>query len=298
MRGRGSCRGALMSHLFFFAIAVPVTAHGASQEGRVAYLALTQGYWQVWVMAPDGSNPSQITRSASDKTRCSWFPDGRHLLVNALDGRLYRVDAESGEEIRLPMPLEGILDAVVSPDGSRIAFSLSTTGSADGNDIWIVKIDGTDLRKLTAMPRLQHAPAWDADGAAIYFLSGAGGQDQDIWRTSMDSRSQAQLTAGALYHFDLAVAPDGKLAFSSNRTGNYEIFTQGDGEPPVQWTRDPALDGGPAWGPGGRDLIFHSMRSGSLNLWRMREGEEPYLLTNHPAGARAAAWWHPRDRTS
>lgn len=116
----------------------------------------------------------------------------------------------------------------------------------------------------------------------------------DIWRMRLDGTVQEKLTAGQLYHLDLALAEGPRLAFSSNRSGDYEIWTWslGLGEPPVQRTARPGLDGRPTWGPGARNLIYHSVRNGIPNLWRMRaDGADAVQLTHHAQGARGPVWW-------
>ncbi len=258
----------------------------------IAYLAYTDGYWQVWVIAPDGSGARQVTRSAYEKTRCSWFPDGRSLLVNSLAGELFKVDRASGSEQRLSMPLAGATDGVISPDGSQIAFSLSTAGSVDHNQIWTVKLDGSEPRRLTTMPGLQHEPQWSADGAWIYFLSGNGGQAHDIWRVSTETLSREQMTVDSLYHFELALARDGRLAYSSNQSGNYEVYVQKGADAPIRLTSDPALDGHPTWSPDDETIVFQSLRSGTMNLWRVvATGGEAQQITRHTEGARGPMWW-------
>lgn len=258
----------------------------------VAYLANTGGYWQVWVMAPDGSGQRQVSRSAYDKNRVSWYPDGRFLLVNGNQGELRRLDIESGSETPISMLLKGMNDAVVSPDGTKIAFSLSTSGSVDDNNIWVTDASGANELKLTNMQGLQHEPTWSPDGKELYFLSGKGGQVHDIWKLTFATRAAEQLTTAALYQFDVAVGPNGSIAFSSNRSGNYEIWVWEKGGAPRQLTDHPAFDGKPAWSPDGEMLIFESSRSGSPNLWKIsREGGEPLQLTRFENGARAPMWW-------
>ncbi len=266
---------------------------GERNQGRVAYLVSEGTYWQLWTMNPDGSEARALTRSSREKAKVSWFPDGRQLLVNTLDGDFVRVDGATGEEARVAR-ISGTTDAVVSPDGSKIAFSRSIANSVDDNEIWVMNSDGSGARKLTDMPGLQDQPAWHPDGSWIFFLSGDGRQYHDIWRVNRGTGSREQLSAGAAYHYDLALSKGGRLAFANNRSGNYEIYVQDGLELPTRVTDDPALDGSPTWSPDGTRLIFHSARGGSLNLWTVAaEGGEATQLTDHAGGARAPVWSHP-----
>lgn len=276
-------------------VALATAAHGA--EDRIAYLAQSDVFWQVWVMEGDGSGARQLTRSGYEKARAEWYPDGNAVLVSSLDGRQFRVDTATGAEERVPIPVAGAVDAVVSPDGTKIAFSVSTAGSVDDNEIWIANADGSAPDRLTKQPGLQHEPRWSADSRWIYFVSGDGGQSHDIFKLSVESRALHQLTVDSLYQFELDVAPDDRLAFSSNRTGNYEIYTAAENQKALQWTDDSALDGHPSWSSDGKSLVFHSTRAGALNLFRLdAPGATPQQLTHHAGGARDAAVWRPRRR--
>ncbi|WP_250463078.1 TolB family protein [Microbulbifer litoralis] len=257
----------------------------------IAYLGVAEGYWEVWLTDSDHKKPRQLTQLGSDVSRISWYPDGRHLLVNLHDGSLHRLDTKTGKMEAIEAPLPNILDAVVSPKGDSLAFSLSTSGSIDDNDIYVFHFQSRKLDKLTSMPRLQHEPSWSPDGKSIYFLSGDGGQAHDIWRVDVASRSTEQLTVNALYHFDLAARADGTLAYSGNKTGNYELWLRNpDGKTQVL-TQDPALDARPSWSPAGEQLAFQSTRDGTMNIWLLdiaTNKEQP--LTNSREGARQPVW--------
>ncbi|MEW5251352.1 TolB family protein [Microbulbifer sp. 2201CG32-9] len=257
----------------------------------IAYLGVADGYWEVWLTDADKRPSTQLTRFGSDVSRISWYPDGRHLLVNRHDGQLYRLDTQSGDTETIAAPMPNILDAVLSPKGDSFAFSLSTSGSIDDNDIYVFYFHSRKLHKLTSMPRLQHEPTWSADGQSLYFLSGDGGQAHDIWKVDLASRSTEQLTVNALYHFDLAVRKDGALAYSGNQSGNYELWLrQADGET-RQLTQNPALDARPAWSPAGDQLAFQSTRDGNINLWLLDIAANSLSpLTNSEEGARQPVW--------
>lgn len=241
----------------------------------------------------DGSNPRQITHSLSEKSRISWYPDGRALLVDTQGGDLYRVDAATGEEAPLPLPVRGMLDAAISPDGRRVAFSLTQSDSPDANELWICDVDGANLRALTNRAGLQHWPAWDPSGELIYYLSDLGpGVGHEIWRIHAHGSGDERLTFGELRHLDVAVSVRGEIVYSGNQSGAFDVWRKSPGAAPVQLTDDAALDAHPSFSPDGERILFESSRGGTLNLWRVsRTGgpAEPVTSSLEP-GARLPVW--------
>ena len=162
---------------------------GENDQSCIAYLAYDGEYWQAWMMSPDGKSNNQITSSTYEKNRVSWFPDGKSLLVSGNQGGIYKVDPATGKETRITTKLDGMNDAAISHDGKQIAFSLSTSGSRDDHNIWIINVDGSKHRKLTNMKRMQHTPVWHPNGQWVYFHSNVDGQSHDIWRVSIDGKN-------------------------------------------------------------------------------------------------------------
>lgn len=226
-----------------------------------------------------------------DVARISWFPDGTSLLVNLQDGRWFKVNAASGEAVVINAPAAGVVDAVVSPDGKRIAYSMSMGSSTDRNDLWTVDIATGATQKITAIPGLQHEPAWSRDGQSLYFLSGQGGPTHDIWRADIVSRATTQLTVNDLFHFDIAVRDDGAIAYSSNRGGNYDLWWMRKDGTPARLTDDAALDARPSWSADGERLVFESTREGASDLWSYELSSKAFTrITQMPGGARMPVW--------
>jgi Tol biopolymer transport system component len=75
--------------------------------------------------------------------------------------------------------------------------------------------------------------------------------------------SLRRLTFDAGVQTDPAFSPDGRrLAFASNRAGNFDIWVQPiEGGDPIQLTDDPADDTQPDWSPDGNWIIFRSERT-------------------------------------
>ncbi len=258
----------------------------SASDDSVAYLAFTDGFWQVWTMHADGSDQKQITKSNYDKSHLSWYPDGESLLVNGLQGEIQKISIKTGIAKDIDLPIKGMADASISPDGEAIVFSLSVAGSIDNNHIWIADNNSKKLIKLTNMPGLQHEPVWSSDGRWIYFLSGVGGQSHDIWRVSVKNKSTEQITTGLLYHFDISVF-NNKIAFSSNRTGSYELWIR-ENNKDIQITSNTVFDGRSTWSQDGKKLIYESLVDGVFNLWMIdaSSGNVPSQLTTSSSGAR------------
>lgn len=264
------------------------------ESGRIAYLAYTEGFWQVWLLSCAEDSSRQLTYSPGDKTHVSWYPVGTALLVTRLNGTIFRLELAGGVE--QPIETQGVpcAGAALSPDGERIACSRGIVGRDEryNHDLWILKADGSEGRQLTHMPGMQHEPAWSPDGRWVYFLSDPGSPAHDLWRIAPAGKSLEQLTAGRTYHFDIAVSSTGDLLFSSDQRGDYEIWLQRRGERPEPVTDHPGLDARPAWSPSEDQFVYESVAAAVPNLWiRSLHGGEPRPLTHHRLGARAPAWW-------
>src|ERR1044071_8138752 len=87
---------------------------------------------------------------------------------------------------------------------------------------------------------------------------------------------------------------DKKIAFSSNRDGNSEIYTMKlDDSELTRLTNNSVYDGEPAWSPDGTKIAFTSARDGHSDIYVMNEdGSEQRRLT-HAIGNAAAASWSP-----
>jgi dipeptidyl aminopeptidase/acylaminoacyl peptidase len=89
-----------------------------------------------------------------------------------------------------------------------------------------------------------------------------------------------------------AATTGGTVAFQSNRTGNFDIFTMtatGGGQ--ARLTADPADDLDPAWSPDGRRIAFASRRGGTTHIWVMNaDGSGQTQLTSAPGADRYPTW--------
>ena len=102
-------------------------------------------------------------------------PDGRHLVYTAVTSQEdLAIDEPDGSAPRL-LTHDPFHDRVPrwSPDGSRIAFESDRSGHME---IWTIRLDGTDLRRMTVTESNATLPVWSPDGTRIaYSVEGRGG---------------------------------------------------------------------------------------------------------------------------
>lgn len=108
--------------------------------------------------------------------------------------------------------MQRVADPQASPDGTRVAFVV-TTMDLDANrgrsDIWMAATDGGGSRRLTTAPESDWNPVW-ADDATLYFLSTRSGSSQ-VWRLSLAGGEAEQVTDLPLDVDALHVGPKGAL---------------------------------------------------------------------------------------
>ncbi len=97
---------------------------------------------------------------------------------------------------------------------------------------------------------------------------------------------------GALSPARAQELPHQDFVFSSNRSGNNEIYLIRAGE--SEWrnlTNHPGADNWPVWSPDGERIAFQSARDGKLDVWVMNaDGSDPTRLTDHPEHDYLPSW--------
>ncbi|HEY9200988.1 MAG TPA: hypothetical protein VIQ81_05275 [Gammaproteobacteria bacterium] len=260
----------------------------ASDE--IAYLAVENGYWQVWLMDKDGNNARPVTHTPYDKSSLSWFSNG-DLLICGNQGELVRFSLATQEETTIKLPFKYVNDAVVSPNDKYIAFSQKPEGSIY-NKLWLMNAaTGKKVKVDWASEGFQHEPVFSSDSRKLYYLSGNNRQSHDIMEYDLLTRQIKPVTNAALYNLDIAVNAKGQFLYSSNRRGHYDIWYQDD-KGVRSITDHPSLDGRPAWSGDNLTIYFESSRGGVVNIWSVdaEARNPPVQITHHKVGARYPLW--------
>ncbi len=79
--------------------------------------------------------------------------------------------------------LKGLQHLALSPDGSKLAFEVSTTelkAAKRATQIWLLDVASGQSKQLTFSGKSDTAPQWSKDGKTLYFLSSRSGGSQ-LW---------------------------------------------------------------------------------------------------------------------
>lgn len=244
----------------------------------------------------------------------AWSPDGKRLAyVSTKDGAydIHVRDLEAGTVHNLTM--NGIWNGnpTWSPDGTWIMFDSAREGALWSDDLreknywnfrnlFVVRPDGTELRRLTRLPGYNGNPSWSPRGTRVAFLSDRGGT-YNVFTMGLDGEDQRQLTywdidevgAGGGY---ARWSPDGtRLVFQGRRAdadrespGLYVMSAEGGEMHLITNVKDWMPD----WSPTGGWIAF--VRSTEpAQIWAVRPDGSG--LTQLTSGKNAKTWprWRP-----
>ncbi len=115
--------------------------------------------------------------------------------------------------------MKRISDPQLSPDGKWVLFTLRTTdfeANKGRTDLWVIGVDGKNMRQLTNNAAADNAGRWSPDGQWIYFISSRSGSSQ-VWKLQMSGGEAVQITKCPLDVANLVVSSDGShIAFSAS----------------------------------------------------------------------------------
>jgi len=111
-----------------------------------------------------------------------------------------------------------VTDPRISPDGKLVAFVVSSADKAQNkfsSNIYLVPIEGGDIKQLTVAKGSNNSPRWMPDGKTLAFLSNRDGESQ-IWTIPVGGGEAKKLSTISTEASGLIVSPDGKwFAFAS-----------------------------------------------------------------------------------
>jgi dipeptidyl aminopeptidase/acylaminoacyl peptidase len=112
-----------------------------------------------------------------------------------------------------------VSDPEISPDGKTVAFVVTSYNKAENtsySNIYLIPIDGGQIRQLTTEKKSNNTPRWMPDGKSVAFVSNRDGLSQ-IWIVPVTGGEARKVTTISTEASGLVVSPDGKyFAFHSD----------------------------------------------------------------------------------
>lgn len=277
-----------------------------SPDGQLlAFSSNRSGTYQIWLMEPDGSNPRQLTHDPSNARYPAWSGSGTKIAFSSDRNGvsdLYVIDIVTKRELRVTQGNVGnATHPSWFPGGDKIVFATNLGGM----HLEVVNVDGSGARALTSGPSSDTDPQVAPDGSRIVFVSngrdrdGDGridsvGSDRNLWVMNLDGSNQTQITFDSSDERDPAWLSDRltgaaatHLIYSSNRNGNFDLFTLNlAGGAPLQVSPtgnvtsdvDPFPDPNQQRNP---QTAFTSRRQGNNDIWLLRlEDLNPPVLSD------------------
>jgi Tol biopolymer transport system component len=300
----------LGSSVTVLALAFAVTGSGApGPSTRIAYI----GTDAIYLSNIDGSGRELIVRGVEDHTTFSWSPDGRQLAFSGGHRRaeeifIVNVDGSGVKQLTRPPRTRRRTeddwsgDPSWSPNRKRIVFDGARKETRGVPDIYVMRADGTAVRRLAGGRAFQWNPVWSPDGRRIMFEQFVGdpfeeSELMDIYIINPDGSGKRRLTRirNESDHCACPVwSPDGaKIAYEAEGVrGRPDIYVMNaDGSDRRQLTHHRARDENPDWSPDGTQIAFYSERVGNAEIYVMNaDGLQEKRVTRDPWYNQAVRW--------
>jgi TolB protein len=216
---------------------------------------------------------------APDRSRGYAWPFFREfdLFLRAPDGSLKQLTDVDGYDA----------ETTPSPDGQRLVFTSHREG---GMGLWTMKVDGTDLKRITTRRGYVGGAFFSPDGASLVYRAfyPRNPEEDAVYQRLLDNRvlepnkchfeiyvskadgsGERQLTSNGKANWAPSFHPDGRtIVFASNMDagspGRFSLYAIGvDGQGLRRLTWHEGFDSFPHFSPDGAKLVFISNRNGA-----------------------------------
>ena len=248
-----------------------------SADGRwVVFTSHRAGSADIYRIHPDGSGLERLTADGGFEDQGALSPDGKSLAFVSSEGGqadIWILDLASRKRRNLTRHPAGDFRPAWSPDGKWIAFSSdrdaprkacpNTTKPGPGpfvtphyTGVYIVRADGTGLRRLSDAAETAGTPHWSPDGSRVAFY--AGDLDQVCRGGLIFGNGQTQIVAVSVASGKReTIITDGGVKACPRWAGNEMAWQTKDG---IRFAGGRTVEGAfqaPDWSSDGRAMVFH-----------------------------------------
>ena len=238
--------------------------------GKLAFVRRQQGISEIYTSDLLFNKIQPLTADRALVASPDWSPDGTKLVYTTYYKTgfpdIYMTDISNSR--RIPIANFGGTNSspAFSPNGQRIAMSLSGKGNSD---IYIANVNGKNLHSITRNRSIETSPSWSPDGRWLVLESDMPGKPQ-LYEISSSGGPMRRLPTNIsgycseptwnpvdknLIAFTAAIADSFQIVVYNKRTQQSEILTKVPGS---------AVE--PEWLNDGRHLVFTQKQNGTKRL--------------------------------
>jgi dipeptidyl aminopeptidase/acylaminoacyl peptidase len=261
-----------------------ITEPQPSPKGdRVVFVVRTtdfeanRGRTDLWMVNADGSGLIRLTTDPAADNNPRWAPEGNSiyfLSTRSGSSQVWRIPAAGGDAVQVTnLPLD-VASLTVSPDGSRLAFSLEVFPDCPTIACTKERVDQEEKSKATGQLYqgdagfFRHWDTWSAGQRNhLFVMPVSGGEPVDVSR-GLNADAPSRPFGGTE---EFTFSPDGRtVVFAARDAGREEPWSTDfdlyqapvDGsQPPKNLTdSNPAWDTQPVFSPDGKTLAYLAMK--------------------------------------
>lgn len=258
-----------------------------SADGKwVVFTSIRGGNAEIYRARADASKLEKLTDSPAFDDQGALSPDGRLLaFVSSRSGQadIWTLDLKSGDLRNVTSSPGGDFRPQWSPDGEWLAFSSDRTSTnpkftfatLHSTELYVVRPDGSGLRRVTQAAEFAGSPQWSEDSASLLYYEADVDEVQKI-RSPLRLRATTQiasvdiatgahrtLTSGAGEKWTPRRLPNGRIGYvTGGPDGGVEFLATNAAPGGVDDVQRgaPGARGefrSPSWSTDGKQMLFH-----------------------------------------
>ena len=283
-----------LAHMFGDDIVELVTGMKGLFSTKIAFSYTPPGkrWKEIWVMDFNGKNLKPLVQNNRTNLSPEWTVDGKNIFYTSSsidDWHLWKTDMR-GKQNQVTRFKGSALGPAMLPNGKELLVALSKDGNPD---IYLMKLDGTVVKRLTSRRGINIAPYPSPDGKRFCFASDRFG-NLHVFSMEIDTGVTERLTRVGTLNDSCAWNPrDDLILFSGMDTDReFDIFAMNSsGQNMERLTYDAKSNESPSWSPDGKLVAFSSRREGRNQIFVMKaDGTAVLPLIELPGDASQPSW--------
>lgn len=284
----------------------------SADGNRLYFQGDRYGNNDIFMMSASGGAPKRLTWHSGNDQLMSVQANGEALFATRRiyaqverEREIYAVRSEGGTPVRL-MDAMGF-DAVVSPDGSKVAFVRGTCRIAReayqgpaNRDVWVWDRQADTYQQLTTYDGNDFSPLWLNDNELLFLSSRSGRYNVHKASLSGEISQLTQLSAYGINTFSLSASSQTLVYQAMDIVATYDLNSGQTRNMDIQVTSDVRFDQVVdktvsnnvtefSVSPNGKYMAY--VHRGEIFITRNdKEDSRSVRITNHPARDRSVQW--------